>query len=309
VNRRVLWCISDNARLALIAGLVAGVALPGLAARLQPWLPQMIAALLTVTALRIGHRAAMGALSDVHRGLGAVFVLQLVLPVTLLGLFTVANMAQTPVAIAVVLATAAPAISGAPKQAHHLGQNAGHMMQILVLGTAMFPLTVLPLLALMPQLGEPQLILSAALRLLGVILAAAGLGFGLRAVLLPAPDPDQIRTLDGLSVLAFSSIVIGLMAALNPALRHDPVDVLHWAALAFAVSYGAQILVHTGLRHSRLSAQAGPLAIGAGNRNIALFLVALPQDILAPLMVFVGCWQLPMYLTPILLRRLYQTDG
>jgi hypothetical protein len=98
------------------------------------------------------------------------------------------------------------------------------------------------------------------------------------------------------------------MAALNPGLRGDPVVVLQWALLAFAVSYGAQILVYTALRQSRLREQAGPLAIGAGNRNIALFLVALPQDILAPLMVFVGCWQLPMYLTPILLRRLYHTD-
>ena len=51
---------------------------------------------------------------------------------------------------------------------------------------------------------------------------------------------------------------------------------------------------------------AGPLAIGAGNRNIALFLVALPPEVLAPLMIFIGCWQLPMYLTPVLLPRLYE---
>ena len=51
---------------------------------------------------------------------------------------------------------------------------------------------------------------------------------------------------------------------------------------------------------------AGLLAIGAGNRNIAIFLVALPPEILAPIMVFIGCWQLPMYLTPILLRRMHR---
>ena len=53
---------------------------------------------------------------------------------------------------------------------------------------------------------------------------------------------------------------------------------------------------------------AGPMAIGAGNRNIALFLVALPAEVMAPLMIFVGCWQLPMYLTPMLLRRLYMPE-
>ena len=45
-------------------------------------------------------------------------------------------------------------------------------------------------------------------------------------------------------------------------------------------------------------------SIYAGNRNIALFLIALPDTVAAPLMIFVGCYQVPMYLTPILLSRL-----
>ncbi|MGJ8616562.1 MAG: hypothetical protein ACSHWS_06945, partial [Sulfitobacter sp.] len=96
-----------------------------------------------------------------------------------------------------------------------------------------------------------------------------------------------------------------LMAALNPALRSDPWAVAQWAFLAFAISYVLQALTLLALRRTALRPVAGPLAIGAGNRNIALFLVALPTDVLAPLMVFIGCWQLPMYLTPILLPRLY----
>ena len=54
----------------------------------------------------------------------------------------------------------------------------------------------------------------AALRLLAVILGATGLGFALRHVLLPHPTPRQTEALDGASVLAFSVIVVGLMAAL-----------------------------------------------------------------------------------------------
>lgn len=293
--------------MALIIGLVAGLALPGLAAALQPWLPQMIA-LLTITALRIGHQAARGALSDLRWGLGSALVLQLALPLMLLGLCWCVGIAQSPVALAMVLATAAPAVSGSPNLALLLGQNAGRMMQIMVLGTALFPLTVLPLLGLMPQLGDPQATLQAALTLLGVIAIATGLGFGLRGVLFPAPDAGQVKALDGLSVLAFAVIVVGLMAALNPALRSDPGAVALWAVLAFSISYGAQITVYRILRRTRLHPVAGPLAIGAGNRNIALFLVALPDQVLAPLMVFIGCWQLPMYLTPILLRRLYQPE-
>ncbi|WP_298921750.1 hypothetical protein [uncultured Roseobacter sp.] len=303
---RLLWFISDNARACLIAGLVAGLALPRLSATMQPWLPQMVAGLLTITALRIGHRAAIGALADLRWGLGSVVALQLALPLALLGLSWLFGIAGSPAAMAMVLATAAPAISGAPNLALLLGQDAGRMMQILVLGTAAFPLTVLPVMALMPELGDPVLVVASALKLLGVITVSTGVGFALREILFLHPTVGQIKTLDGLSVLAFSAIVIGLMAALNPALRNDPGAVGLWALLAFAISYLAQWITYKGLRASRLAHVAGPLAIGAGNRNIALFLVALPQEVLAPLMVFVGCWQLPMYLTPILLRWLYR---
>ncbi|MEM6563410.1 MAG: hypothetical protein AAF665_03125 [Pseudomonadota bacterium] len=307
--RWILWRISDHGRLALIAGLTAGLGLPKLAAALQPWLPQMIAVLLTLTALRIGHRAALDALVGLRQGLTAIVVLQLGLPLLLLGLCWVLGFASAPVALAVVCATAAPTISGAVNLSLMLGQNAGRMMQILVLGTALFPLTVLPLLLLMPQMGAPEAMLRTALSLLAVIFISGAVGFAIRATVFPNPSDTQIKSLDGLSVLAFSVTVIGLMAALNPALRADPVSVLWWTVLAFAVGYGAQIVTYQILRGSAHRAIAGPLALGAGNRNIALFLVALPAEVMAPVMVFVGCWQLPMYLTPLMMRWLYTQDA
>ena len=95
------------------------------------------------------------------------------------------------------------------------------------------------------------------------------------------------------------------MAALNPALKADPVALARWTALAFVLSYALQAGTLLVLRRTRLRGITGPLAIASGNRNIALFLVALPPEVLAPLMIFIGCWQLPMYLTPLLLPRLY----
>lgn len=302
---RLLWLASTHARTCLILGLVAGLALPRLAATLVPWLPHMVAILLTVTALRIGHRAAMGAARDLRWGLSAVVVLHLLVPLALLGVLTLAGLNDTPAALAIVLTSAAPAITGSVNLALLMRLDAGRMMQVLVLGTATFPLTVLPLLAVMPQLGPPAQVILTALNLLLVIVLATGLGFALRNRLFPQPSEGQIKALDGLSVLAFSFIVVGLMAALTPALLNDPWLVAKWALLAFAISYLMQLFTLLALRRSSLRSVAGPLAIGAGNRNIAIFLVALPAEVLAPLMVFIGCWQLPMYLTPMLLPRLY----
>ncbi len=303
---KILWLASTHARACLMIGLAAGLLLPGLAALLVPWLPHMVAVLLTVTALRIGHRAALGAVSDLRWGLGSVLALQLAVPLILLGLLSLGGVGDTPAALAIVLTSAAPAITGSVNLALLLRLDAGRMMQILVLGTAAFPLTVLPVLAFLPQVGPAPQVVWAALNLLLIIVLATGLGFALRDRLFPAPTVSQIKALDGLSVLAFSAIVVGLMAALTPALLRDPWLVARWALLAFAISYLLQLLTLIALRRSALRLVAGPLAIGAGNRNIAIFLVALPADVLAPLMIFIGCWQLPMYLTPMLLPRLYR---
>lgn len=304
--RHILRLASRHARACLIVGLLAGLALPALAAMLADWLPQMVAALLTITALRIGHRAALGAVRDLIWGLASVLALQTVLPLLLLGGFMLAGLGQSPAALAVTLAAAAPALTGSVNLALLMRLDAGRMMQLMVLGTAAFPLTVLPVLAALPQLGPASEIALAALRLLAVILGATGLGFALRHVFLPHPTPRQTEALDGASVLAFPVIVVGLMAALNPALRSDPWAVAGWTLLAFALSYLLQAGALLVLRRGPLHPVAGPLAIGAGNRNIALFLVALPADVVAPLMIFIGCWQLPMYLTPVLLPRLYE---
>ena len=303
---RLLQLASTHARACLILGLAGGLLLPGLAAAMVPWLPHLVALLLTVTALRIGHRAALGAVGDLRWGLAAVAVLQVLVPLVLLGLLTLAGLQDTPAALAVVLTSAAPAITGSVNLALMLRLDAGRMMQILVLGTAAFPLTVLPVLWVLPQLGPAGAVIAAALRLLLVIVAATALGFALRQRFLPTPSDATVKALDGLSVIAFSVIVVGLMAALNPALRADPWLVARWALLAFAISYLLQLFTLLVLRRSALSSLAGPLALGAGNRNIAIFLIALPPEILAPLMVFIGCWQLPMYLTPMLLPRLYR---
>ena len=63
-----------------MVGLASGLLLPTLAKQMAPWLPVMVAALLTITALRIGHKAARGAARDLKWGLGAVAVLQLAIP-------------------------------------------------------------------------------------------------------------------------------------------------------------------------------------------------------------------------------------
>lgn len=295
-----------HARLLLIAGLLAGIGLPGLAQTIKPWLAELVAATLFVAALRIGPREALGAARDLPRTLGLVLALQLALPVAVLVICAALGWRDTPLALALALMCAAPPIAGSPGLTVMVGHDPAPALRLLVLGTLLVPLTVLPTLWLMPVLGTPGAVLAAAARLMTVIGGAVAAALLARGRLAPAPGPRGVAALDGLGALFLATVVVGLMSALGPALRMAPLVLLGWLAVAVAVNFGMQLAVKRLHGRSRRDSDAAvPHAIAAGNRNMALFLVALPPEITEPLLLFIGCYQVPMYLTPVLLGRLY----
>lgn len=296
----ILHILARHGRLCLVAGLLGGLLLPGLAATLRPWLPELVAALLFLTALRIGPREALGRLADGRRTLSMVLVLQLALPLAALAAFVPLGLAQAPFALAMILMLAAPSITGAPNFAIMTGQDPAPAMRILVLGTALFPLTVLPIFWALPHLGGAEG-LAAAGRLVTVILLSVGAGLLLRGKLGSRIGPEEMRAIDGITALALGVIVVGLMSAIGPLLREDPMRLLAWIAGVFCLNFALQIIAFMTFRGQGRAA----VSIAAGNRNIALFLIALPDRIAEPLLIFIGCYQIPMYLTPLLLRPLH----
>ena len=106
--------------------------------------------------------------------------------------------------------------------------------------------------------------------------------------------------------VALVVMVVGLMAALRPALERSPTEVLGWLALAFSVNFGMQALTFFMSKRFGRGADVVPFSIVSGNRNVAIFLVMVSPTAAEPLLIFLGCYQIPMYLTPILMRPLYR---
>ncbi|MGR3504649.1 MAG: hypothetical protein ACU0B7_02115 [Paracoccaceae bacterium] len=296
----LLATIARHGRLALVAGLLAGLTLPDLAALIRPWLPHLVALLLFLTAFRIGLRQAAGSLGEARSGLILIAVFQLAMPLVALAVFWALDLHATLFALAVMLMLTAPGVSGAAAFTALLGRDPAPALRLLITGMAVFPLTVMPILWATPALGNMADVLAASGRLLAVIVIASALGFALRRMI-PAPD---LRQIDGLNAIALFVIVIGLMAAVGPALRSDPVLVLKWLAGVCAVNFGLQIVCYMILRDRVTMDPTGPSII-AGNRNVALFLLALPAATTDPLLIFIGVYQVPMFLTPIAMRWLY----
>ena len=302
----LLEFVARHARWCLILGLLAGLFLPGLAVLLRPWLPHMVALMLFMTALRIGPRDAVQSLSALGRTAGAALVLQLLLPLVAVALLGFIGLPAGPLAVAVVLMLAAPSITGSPNFTVMAGHDPAPALRLLVIGTALVPLTVVPVFLALPALGGTDQLLGAVGRLLGVILGATAVAFALRHVAIPRLGRRAVNALDGAGAITLGLMVVALMSAIMPALARDPVALAGWLAAAFAVNFGFQLATFALLRASGRRANAVPLAIIAGNRNIALFLVALPPETTGPLLIFIGCYQFPMYLTPLLLARLYR---
>ena len=299
---------AEYGRLCLVAGLVAAIAFPGMAAAIKPLLPEFVTALLFAAALRIGPRQALGAAGDIRTSAILVFVLQVALPICVTLIFFAFGLAG-PLAAVIILMLAGSPISGTPNLSVMCGADPAPALRQLVAGTALLPLTVIPVFWLAPGFGSGLEVLTAAGTLLALIAAAATVAFSIRVFWLKNPGTRAIRAIDGSSALLMAVMVLGLMSAVGPALRDAPGDLAINLAAAFAANIGMQIVCAFVLRRSAWRDMAAPFAISAGNRNIALFLTSLPATVTDPLLLFIGCYQIPMYLTPLILGRFYRYRG
>ena len=289
----------------LVAGLLAAIVFPGLAAFMQDLLPAAVALLLFFSALRVGPRQAVGAARDLGHSLYLVAVLQLLCPLIFAGLL-IATGWTSPLALGLALMLTASPISGSPSLTFLLGKDAAPALRLLIAGTALLPLTTIPVFWLLPDLVAGEGVFHAALRLFLLIGAATALAFLIRGLVLKNPGPAGLSAIEGAAALTMAIMVVGLMAAIRPAMSENPGGLLVNLLAVFVANFGLQICFHLALR-KKMPLQATGIAVSAGNRNIALFLAVLPAGAIEPLLLFIGCYQVPMYLTPILLRRFYHS--
>lgn len=301
-----LFWLARHGRFVLLAGLAAGIGLPPLARAMEPMIVPLIAALLALAALRIGPRAARPRGADLPRLLALVVAFQVAMPLVALAVLHAFGWADTVPGIAVVLMFAAGPVMGGPGLAILAGADPVPVLKHLVIGTALLPLTALPVFWLLPLFDDLPATLLAGARLMALIVLAGGAGFGLRTVLPRLGTPGAIRGIDGLSALAMGLIVIGLTSAVGPALAKGGVAFWGVLALALVLNFGTQLGVFAAARAAGAGPMAAALGLTAGNRNIGIFLGALPPDLAAAVLLFIGCYQVPMFLTPVVMIRLYR---
>lgn len=304
----LLRLLARQGRFVLVAGLVAGLLLPQVATALRPWLGELVLVLLFLNAVRIGLPEALRGLRHSGQTLRVVLCYQLLLPMLILAGVMAAGFIEAPAAIALTLMLAAPPVTAAPNMSVMLGHAPEPAFRLLILGTLIVPLTILPIFWMSPALGDWQTALDASLRLGLSLCGAVVLGFMCRSFLKPRMSTDETQALDGVISLTLAILVIGLMSAVAPALAHDPIELAGWLLFAVVANLGAQLLAYVVLRRCEYGENAVPFALVAGNRNVALFLIASSVTQSEEFLMFLGCYQFPMYLTPLVMRPLFGRD-
>lgn len=241
----MLGWIAGQGRLLLVAGLAAGIVLPGLARAMEPMILPLIVVLLFLSALRIDPLAALPRGRGWLRALGLVLVLlmQTGFPLVAVVLLWAAGWLSAPLAVGVVLALSGPPLTGSPGIAILTGAPPPPALRQMVLGTALLPLTVLPVFWLMPVFGDTGDVLAGTGRLLAIVLVAGGGGIVVRRMVPRWQAPGPQRAVEGLIALAMGLVVIGLMSAVGPALMAASPAFWLTLAAAFAISFGVQVAV------------------------------------------------------------------
>ena len=292
----------------LVFGLITGVLFPSLARAVQPWLPVLVGLILFSNAFRIGWKIAAGSFSQIQETFFTILALQLLLPITVILLVWFLAYSH-PLLVALILMSAAASIGGSPNITQLAGHDPAPALRLLILGIALLPLTAFIVFYFFFPLGSIETILTVTARLFGLIVISAGCGFIIRQKFLPDMTVEQAQVTDGASIVLMAILVVGLMSALGPALVNKPYEVFMTMIFAFGANFGFQISTFYLLKADRFKNSRVAISVVAGNRNMAIFLVALPLSITEPIMLFIACYQIPMYLTPLLLKRFYSDNA
>lgn len=300
--------LARNGRHVLVAGLCVGILFPGAAAIMRPTIGWVIILMLFLAVLRLGPEGLRAGLRGLGEAIGLTFVLQTALPLVATAGFAVFGLLAHPVALGCVLVLCAAPITGSPNLTIMARGDPVPALRQLVIGTALLPLTALPAFLLLPGLGHAGAVAVAAGKLLVLIALAGGVAHMLRHFRIVPGTPRSFAVMDGAAALLLALVVIGLMSAIRPAFANNPGYLGLNLLVVFGLNFGLQISASL-LQARRLPRSASPIGIVAGNRNVALFLSVLPSLGTDAMLLFIGCYQIPMYLTPWLMSGWYRRFG
>jgi BASS family bile acid:Na+ symporter len=286
----------------LIAGVLAGLAVPILAEAARPLMAAAIFVLVFGTFLQADGSAFRRAL---RRPLVWLLLPALAMLASPLAVGFAARGAglQTELVVALVLSVCAPPSSGTAAVARMLGFDATVPLAVTLLSMALAPMTVPLIAAGVAGLALDPLLLAARLALLVGGAGAAALLFRRQA---GAGLVRYSRIIDAAVLASLLLFAIATMAGVRAQIEARPAAALICVGLAFACNLtlqGLGALLTPGSLAERLTN-----GLILGNRNVGLVWSAMGAAVSPMTALFFAATQFPIYMTPRLIELLVRRD-
>ncbi len=305
--RGLTW-LGAQARWVLAVGVILATFLPSLSSFLRPFLPGLVVMVLCVSIARL-DLGVLARRAIRPRRMAALMIwtaaFLVLTPALVWAGASAAGVPQAHIA-ALVYTFAAPPISSAPAICLLLGLEAGFALELTVVASLATPF-IGPVVT-KALLGEavPIDTFDLALRVAAMIAMGVAAAVAVRRLLGAERIAQHGGAFDGVATVAMVLFVIPLFDGFWDVVLGMPWFALGTLALVLAANWGAQVVVAAGVRSAVPQrgdepGLAGPTALMWGNRNVSIYLAALPPDPLFGL--YVAFYQLPMLFTPLVLGR------
>jgi hypothetical protein len=290
---------------AIAAIVLIGIAVPPLGAVLKPFVTEAIFVLLTIAFLRVDVTALRGHLRRPWIVLAVTAWTMLAIPILIGagGLMLGLDTRAPELFLGLMLYAVASPMMAAPAFAAALGLDATLVLVTLVASSVLTPFTA-PGFAYAfvgPALTLSPLALGAKLF---VILAGSALIAALLRRIVGAAAIERYKDeIDGFNILVIFVFIAAVMENIAARLIAAPMVMIALAALAFAVSFA--VLGLTTLLFVKVGRErALLLGLMASQRNMGLMLAAAGAVLPDLVWLYFGLCQLPVYLSPQLLKPL-----
>jgi BASS family bile acid:Na+ symporter len=281
---------------AVALSLLAGLALPWLAAWMKPAFAPSVFVLLTLVFLRVDPRALRRRFARPGLVLAASAWMVVATPL-ICGFPLMAAGFDRGLLIALVLQSAAPPVVASSSLAALMGLDAALALAVLTACVVATPATAAVFAALFLGGALDLSPLALGLRLFAMLAGAAAIAALLRRLAGQAWIERQGERIDGASVIALFCFAVAVMDGVVAQATVRPALLLGLIGLAFATSLA--LGAATALVFWRAGRDAAlTLALAAGLRNLGVMVAATAGQVPPLTWLYVAMAQFPVYLLP-----------
>ena len=308
---RLLAGVGQRSAVVLAASVVFALLVPAISRAIAPILPTIIVIILALAFIRIDIGRALVQWRRLDRLALALGLLLVVTPVAVFFLARTLGLSAELVLVLTLVAAGPPLASGT-NFAYLLGLDAELAVNLVVAGTLAVPFIAPPLVFGLLGLALEVEVLTVLARLAGVVAAAMAIAFVVRRLVGEQRLAKAGDVQDGIATLVLMVFLVAVMDGMAAMIVRTPGAAAALVAAAGAISIGLPLMIALGVflfRRGQTPVEmraTTTVVMFSGNRNLALFLTALPAPLVAEVTPFVALYQIPIYLTPLVMGPVYR---